>query len=284
MSRPGRGSADAPCRAPHVPAEAGHHRSTKDSSSRSAPTPRGYKPGTPSTDRSPGRPPTYSAGIFPRAATASPASPPMRSVQPAFTRTRCALGPDVRGYSPFAPRPREAYRLLQSKRSVSTPGNGPNSDTYAGASSCWSKGATRESSTHRVSTGQGPRDFRPALAPPGTTARLGGFTPTYSTRAPLVANPCHAWCGKRHAQRPCGNLGSFERTRLAHHALRAAHREGCRGCALAKEAQLQALPRVPSAVELSGKELSLPVRPARSRDGSRCRLGVAFVTLAESRR
>lgn len=142
------------------PPQARNQPSTEDPSSRSAPTLRGSEPETPSTDGSTKRPSAYSADFYPEAATASPVSPPGRSFQLAFTHTRCALGLGANGYSPLAPRPRGAHRLLQSKRSVSTPEGGPNSDTYAEASFCWSESAARESSTHRAFTGQGPRALR----------------------------------------------------------------------------------------------------------------------------
>ena len=148
--------------------KASHLPGTEDPSSRSAPTLRGCEPEAPSTDGSTRRPPTYSVGLVLEAATASPASPLTRSFQLAFTRTRCALGPDALGYSPFAPGPREAHRLLQSKQTVSTPGDSPNFDSYAEASLCRSKSATRESSTHQAFTGQGPHALRSCCwHPPG---------------------------------------------------------------------------------------------------------------------
>lgn len=71
-------------------------------SSRSAPTPRGDEPRTPSLDGSPKRSPNLSAGLPSGAATAPPVSPPERSFQHAFTRTLYALGPAASGYSPVA--------------------------------------------------------------------------------------------------------------------------------------------------------------------------------------
>lgn len=60
------------------------------------------EPRTPSLDGSPKPSPSLTAGSFFGAATASPASPPERSFQHAFTRTLCALGPAASGYSPVA--------------------------------------------------------------------------------------------------------------------------------------------------------------------------------------
>lgn len=64
------------------------------------------------------------------------------------------------------PGPREAHRFLQSKQSVSTPRSGPNSDTHAAASRCWSEDGARESDAHRAVSGQGPRAFRSRSRPP----------------------------------------------------------------------------------------------------------------------
>jgi hypothetical protein len=169
VCEPKGGLADVPCHALPSPAGwRGNQQGTEDPSSRSAPTPRGSEPETSSTDGSAGRQPAYSASIFPEAATATPALPPVCSFQLAFTRTRCALGPTVCGYSPLAPGPRGVHRLLQPKRSVSTPTDGPNSNTYAEACFCRSEDAARESRAHQASTGQGPRAFRSRFwHPPG---------------------------------------------------------------------------------------------------------------------
>lgn len=135
---------------------------------------------------------------------------------------------------------------------MSTPRDGPNSNTHAEACHCWSESPARESSAHRAFTGQGltpcgrvcsphrddrsPRWIYPNLIDPSTPCRrsVAGTVWNHPTR------------------RPCGNLGSFERIRQAHHASSAAHREGCHNRTLAKEARLRATPRVPSAVELTG--------------------------------
>lgn len=142
------------------PCETSRICSTKNPSSRSAPTPRGYEPGTPFIDESPCLLPTITAGLDTGTATPTAASPRQRSFQHAFTRTRYTLGPSARGYSPFAPRPHEVHRLLQSKLSVSAPRYGPNFGTYTAASRCRSKSAARKNDTHRAVIGQGPRAFR----------------------------------------------------------------------------------------------------------------------------
>lgn len=224
---PGGRAAGTPCHVAARPAEACHCCSTEDPSSRSAPTLRGCRPGAPSAEGSPRLPPTCSVGFFPGAATATSAWPRGHSFQHAFTHTRCALGPGPHGYSPYAPGPREAHRLLQSKRSVSTPGSGPNSDTHTAASHCWSEGEARESCAHRVVTGQGPHAFRCALAPTAATARLDGFTPTCLTRAPFVANSCRTRGGNSardaHAvTRALSNESAWHTTRKAQRAMRVA--------------------------------------------------------------
>lgn len=70
------------------------------------------------------------------------------------------------GYSPFTQGPHEAHRLLQSNKSVSTPGTKPNSNTYAAANRHRFENTTREGSAHRDVTGQGPCAFRGRLWPP----------------------------------------------------------------------------------------------------------------------
>lgn len=73
-----------------------------------------------------------------------------------------------------------------------------------------------------------------------------------------------AWW-KLRAGRPCGNLGSFERIRLAHCASSATHRKGSRLYALAKEAHTR---RHPGCLPpLSSLELNKnsPVKPTLAR-------------------
>jgi hypothetical protein len=215
---PGGRAAGTPCHDAARPAEACHCRNTEDPSSRSAPTLRGCRPGAPSADRSSRLPPTCSVDFFLGAATAVSAWPRRRSFQHAFTHTRCALGPGPDGYSPYAPGPREAHRLLQSKRSVSTPGNRPNSDTHTAASHCRSEGEARESCAHRVVTGQGPPAFRLCIGPHRGDRSPRWIYPNLLDPSTPCREPVPYAGWKLRARRPCGNLGSFERIRLAHHA------------------------------------------------------------------
>jgi len=220
------------------------------------------------------------------AATVSPASPPEHGFQLAFTRTRCALGPAARGYSPSATRPREAHRLLQSKRSVSTPGDGPNSDAYAEANLRRSEGAGRETDTHRVFSGQGPRALRSRCWPPPGR-------PLVSVDLPQPVRPEHpssrarAVCGVETTAHDAhavtwalSNEPAWRTTPEARRTVRVAAAALSR-----KKHDCKRYPGVLSTTELSGHfVVTLPGRPARSRDESRCRLGVAFFSRPRSRR
>lgn len=156
----------------------------------------------------------------------------------------------------FAGRARGHVRPIDfcnRKRSVSTPGTGPNSDTHTVACHCRSEERARESAPRRAFSGQGPRAFRSRFRPPPER-------PLASVDLPQPNRPEHPLSRTR-VQREVEN-----NTPDAHAVTRALSNEsawltarsttsleGCRARALAKEARTRTAPRVPSAAKLTGR-------------------------------
>lgn len=166
------------------PAEASRLRGTEDPSSRGAPTPRGYEPRTPFIERSVGRRRASSA-LFRRPPRLPRLGRRGAASDTHFARTRCALGPrEVSRYSQRLRGPHAVLRLLQSRRSVSTPKGRSNSNTYTAACHRWSDDLAREGTVSRAFTGQGPRAFRSRFRPPPER-------PLAPTDLPQPARPEH---------------------------------------------------------------------------------------------
>jgi len=192
---------------------------TKSHSSPGAPTPSGWRPEAPSLDESPGRP----LAFRPTSSREPPLLPWLRhqrrSFQPAFTRTWCALGPSPAGYSPGKPGPQEAHRLLQSKTVREHTSERPTlRHSRRGMPTAGRRTPLVKRGAHRAITGQGPTPCGRAFGP-----HRGDRSPRWIYPNLIDPDtPCREPVSRTEwifrARRPCGNLGSFERTRLARHA------------------------------------------------------------------
>jgi len=91
------------------------------------------------------------------------------------------------------------------KRSVSTPRDGPDSDTHTVACQCRSESSARESDARRAFSGQGLRAFRSRLCPHRDDRSPRWIYPNPIDPDTRCREPVPDAWWKRRAGRPCGN-------------------------------------------------------------------------------